>query len=879
MGYSITSGPASVSGNQLTITGSGSVTVQASQPGNANYHAATSVSQTFTVNQASQTIAFTQNAPAVAGYNTNFTVAATASSGLPVSFTSSGVCSNVGATFTMTDSTGTCTVTASQSGNANYLAAAAVLQTTTAAKATQIVAFTGAPATAVYQSTFMVTATTNSGITPTITATGVCTLAATTVTITNGTGTCTQTAKWAANTYYLAASAAQTTTAAKAVPSVTFTGAPTTAPYQATFSVAATSNSGITPTLTAVGACSISGTTATMTSGTGTCTTTAKWAANSYYLAASATQTTTATLLATAISWPTPAPITYPKALSATQLNATANIAGKFVYSPPSGSVLNAGLDTLSVVFTPTLSKNYATATASVVIQVNPAATTVVWSNPAPITSGTPLSAVQLDATITPVTVGSYVYTPPAGTVLNQGVQTLSVQFTPGSANYLSSTGSVSLQVNAQQGRQFEHVVIVVQENRTPDNLFGSNPSFEPGVDIATNGINSKHESVPFTPVPLAGCYDLGHEHAAFQSAYNNGEMNGSDKVTVSAPRSCTPGPNPQFRYVDNSSGTVQPYFNLATQYGFANRMFQTNQGPSFPAHQFLIAGTSAPTTDSTLFAANNPTSNSNGCVSTPGTTVQMIDPSGVSSTMYPCFDHGTLIDLLEGAGLSWRYYAATGEAIWTGPNAITKLCNPQVVNGTLSCTGSEWANVILKPAQVLTDVKNCKLANVAWVTPTGQNSDHAVGNNGGGPSWVASIVNAIGNSKCGYWQNTAILITWDDWGGWYDHVPPYRIGQSTGWGQSYVYGFRVPLLVVSAYTPTGYVSNANHDFGSMLRFVESNFGLGLIGPGTWADSYADDLMEFFPAGAPRSFNTIPSKFDAEHFIRSREKATPPDND
>ena len=109
---------------------------------------------------------------------------------------------------------------------------------------------------------------------------------------------------------------------------------------------------------------------------------------------------------------PTPAPITYPKALSATQLNATANIAGKFVYSPPSGSVLNAGLDTLSVVFTPTLSKNYATATASVVIQVNPAATTVVWSNPAPITSGTPLSAVQLDATITPVTVCSYVYGP-----------------------------------------------------------------------------------------------------------------------------------------------------------------------------------------------------------------------------------------------------------------------------------------------------------------------------------------------------------------------------------------------------------------------------------------------------------------------------------
>ena|ERR1700730_18592946 len=68
--------------------------------------------------------------------------------------------------------------------------------------------------------------------------------------------------------------------------------------------------------------------------------------------------------------------------------------------------------------------------------------------------------------------------------------------------------------------------------------------------------------------------------------------------------------------------------------------------------------------------------------------------------------------------------------------------------------------------------------------------------------------------------------------------VPPPQIGQSNGWGQSNVYGFRVPLLVVSAYTPTGYVSNTNHDFGSLLRFAETSFGLNLIGPGTWADRF-----------------------------------------
>ena len=433
---------------------------------------------------------------------------------------------------------------------------------------------------------------------------------------------------------------------------------------------------------------------------------------------------------------------------------------------------------------------------------------------------------------------------------------------------------------NAQtEVNQFNHVVIVVQENRTPDNLFGSNPNFEPGVDIATGGINSHQQIVPFTSVALAGCYDLGHGHYDFHVAYNRGAMDGFNKESVAAGPGCVAGPNPQYRYVDNSGEAVQPYFDLATQYGFANRMFQSNQGPSFPAHQFLISGTSAPTADSTLFAAQSPLGYFAGCASAPGATVEMIDPNGVYSLMYPCFDHATLVDLLEGAGLTWRYYAAGVKSGWNAPNAISGLCNAQVVNGQLRCTGGEWANVILNPAKVLTDIKNCNLANVSWVTPVGQNSDHAGANKGGGPSWAGSIVNAIGNSNCGYWQNTAILITWDDWGGWYDHVPPYQIGQSNGWGQSYVYGFRVPLLVVSAYTPAGYVSNTNHDFGSLLRFVETTFGLGLIGPGTWADSYADDLMEFFPLGLPRSFNAIPAEYNADHFINSTEPATEPDDD
>ena len=181
---------------------------------------------------------------------------------------------------------------------------------------------------------------------------------------------------------------------------------------------------------------------------------------------------------------------------------------------------------------------------------------------------------------------------------------------------------------------------------------------------------------------------------------------------------------------------------------------------------------------------------------------------------------------------------------------------------------------------QVLKDIQNCDLASVSWVMPpsAGQ-SDHPKSNDGSGPAWVSSVVNAIGNNKAcsngeDYWKNTLILITWDDWGGWYDHVPPYRIGQSNGWGTGYVYGFRVPLLVVSAYTPAGYVDNSVMDFGSILKFVEVNFGapgkpLGPIPPGTYADAYAENnLRNFFTLTSPRPFQTIHVNFNARLFFR-----------
>ena len=429
----------------------------------------------------------------------------------------------------------------------------------------------------------------------------------------------------------------------------------------------------------------------------------------------------------------------------------------------------------------------------------------------------------------------------------------------------LVSLGPVARAQAPRDHHGVQNVVVIFQENRTPDNLFGSNPNFLPGVDIATSGVNSKGQQVPLTSVPLAGDYDLSHAHAAFVAMYDGGNMDGANKVRVSCKKGaqdCPPA-NPQFKYVDNSTGLLDPYFQMAEQYTFGDRMFQTNQGPSFPAHQFIISGTSAPSSDSDLFAAENPGGISNaggntGCTAPSGEVVAMIDPSGSEATkLYPCFEHRTLVDYLDDRGISWRYYTPSAGSIWTGPNAISHLR-----------FGADWDNdVVLHSAQVLTDIADGQLANVSWVIPTGQESDHPVENNGSGPSWVASIVNAIGNSQ--YWDNTVIIITWDDWGGWYDHVAPRVIN-------SYEYGFRVPLIVVSPFAKQGYVSHVTHDFGSILKFIEEVYHLPTLG---YADERADDLSDCFDFHRHNRFKTIPARYDGKYFVNDKTAPTDPDDD
>jgi phospholipase C len=456
----------------------------------------------------------------------------------------------------------------------------------------------------------------------------------------------------------------------------------------------------------------------------------------------------------------------------------------------------------------------------------------------------------------------------------------------------------------------FKHVVVIVQENRTPDNLFQGlclppygacavPPTAAAPYNIQTSNWLTLTGTIAPGSVALANTYDLSHSHGAFNSMCNivagsppKCRMDGAAGILCGANTGATCPDHPQFKYVNNATGVLDPYLALATQYGWANYMFQTNQGPSFPAHQFIFGGTSAPSQSDDakgIFAAENtPNGVQTGCVAASTTTVLVISPSltpppyGVEdSTIYPCFEHLTMADLVK----DWKYYAVGEGNYWTAPDAIEHICVPS--DG--KCTG--WGTHVesANPAQVLTDLGNCSFHSLTWITPTAKNSDHAGINDGGGPSWVASIVNSIGNSTCTdtldnkaypYWQDTAIFIVWDDWGGWYDHEPPTILPGVEG---DYQYGFRVPMIVVSAYTNPGYIDNERYDFGSILRFIELNFAdLGLSeGELGFADSRSTtDLTSFFHLNqVPRKFVTIAAPKNADFFINDPRLPEVPDED
>ena len=379
-----------------------------------------------------------------------------------------------------------------------------------------------------------------------------------------------------------------------------------------------------------------------------------------------------------------------------------------------------------------------------------------------------------------------------------------------------------------------QHIVIIFQENRTPDNLFQGLP----GADIASTAVDSNGDVVPLHMTSLKVPWDLGHGHESFIRDYDNGKMDGFDR-----------GFQPKFHlrpFAYAPRFEVQPYFDMATQYVFGDRMFQSNQGPSFPAHLYIVTGTATDPSISayrvsTNFAQPPAKPMSPGCDAPSSDTVLTINPSdGSAGPMpFPCFDRPALSDFLDSQHVTWRYYQHNKKAgLWHAFDAIRHVRY-----------GAGYANVIDPPETILTDISKGRLAGLSWVMPDSAHSDHAgIGSGAEGPSWVAAVVNAVGKSK--YWQNTAIFVTWDDWGGWYDHVPPPIVNH-------YELGIRVPLLVISPYAKRGYVSKVTHEFGSILAFSEETFGIPK-GSLKTTDRRSDDLSDAFDfTQKPRPFVPI----------------------
>ncbi len=394
------------------------------------------------------------------------------------------------------------------------------------------------------------------------------------------------------------------------------------------------------------------------------------------------------------------------------------------------------------------------------------------------------------------------------------------------------------------------HVVIIIQENRSFDTLFNGFP----GANTAQTGRLSTGQSVALHSNSFTDPQDINHSHVNWYKQYAGGNLYFDRGSPSNQPL--------DFPYAYVPRSETQLYWNLAQAYALGDDMFESNTGPSFVAHQYLTAASSQ--IGPGQYVDENPSGGGLrgwGCDDPPKTTAALLGPMGTDVPgPFPCYDYKTLADEMDSAGVGWRYYAptvGTSGGIWSAYDAIRHIRY-----------GSDWtSNVVSPETKVLSDAPSGNLPSVTWVVPTFTNSDHAGSKSASGPQWVTSVVNAIGSSP--EWNSTVIFITWDDWGGWYDHVAPPQI-------DAMGLGFRVPLIVVSPYAKRGYVSHVQHEFGSILKFTEQTFGLT---PLAASDSRADNLSDCFDFSqsptpfTPFSVGRSPASFNHAPELR------PPDGD
>src|SRR3989440_114599 len=326
-----------------------------------------------------------------------------------------------------------------------------------------------------------------------------------------------------------------------------------------------------------------------------------------------------------------------------------------------------------------------------------------------------------------------------------------------------------------------QHVVIIMMENHTFDNLFGTFPN--------ANGV-----ALPLAANPMRS--DIDHGGASLNAAMDGGNM---DEFP-------TRGTN-QYTQSD-----IPNYWSYATQFGLGDNFFTSISSSSAPNHMAMVAGQTGGIFESTQ---------QQGCKSQQNTLIYSKNLAGKNYWSYPCYNVNSLPQLLTQNGISWKYY--TKPPLWDAPQMIQGLY--------------QSPNDIHDPSQFARDVQAGNMAAVSWINPSSAVlADHPPYPLQAGQNFATQQINAVMNSP--YWSSTAIFLSWDDWGGFYDHVQPPQID---GLGL----GPRTSLIVISPYAKSGYISHQVGEFASFDKFIEENWGLPNLGQRD-ASTSISDLMDYF---------------------------------
>jgi phospholipase C len=378
-----------------------------------------------------------------------------------------------------------------------------------------------------------------------------------------------------------------------------------------------------------------------------------------------------------------------------------------------------------------------------------------------------------------------------------------------------------------------KHVVFLIKENRTLDNLFGTFPGangtrvgWDHGVRRPlTRGTDGRTDS------------DIPHCYQCALTAWSGGKMDGFNQ-SESADR---------WAYTQLHRDQLPNYWHWAESNVLFDDFFASAQGPSFPNHLYSIAAQSGGAHDNPRrIPGVTHGSNTFGCDAPKEQLVAVYDSEGRVKMVAPCFDFLTEGDLLNDAGIPWAYYAATEQQkgyIWSAYSAIRRYrMHPD-----------RWTRYMFPVDDVVRDIKANRLPPITWITPRFELSEHPEYNFCHGENWSTKVIDAIMSSPM--WKDTAIFLTWDDYGGFYDHVPPPQV-------DDFGFGIRVPMLVISPYARQGKVSHELSEFSSVLRFIEDNWGLSKL---THRDRQATPMLSAFDfKQEPREPDPLPLRTDCE---------------